>query len=54
MMVPILKCYYGFCAFGFEAIPIRSCYLTSTVDKGHHGSVIASFSVQLLQLFLLH
>ena len=40
----------GFCAFGFEAIPHPSCYLTSIVDKTHHGLVIASFSVRLLQL----
>ena len=37
-------------AFGFEAIPHPSCYLTSIVNKTHHGTVIAPFSVQLLQL----
>ena len=42
---------FGFCAFGFEALPYPSCYLTSTVDKTHHGPVIAPFSVQLLQFF---
>ena len=30
--------------------PVNS-YLTSTVGKTHHGLVIASFSMQLLQLF---
>ena len=37
--------------FLLEAILHPSCYLTSTVDKTHHGSVIAPFSLQLLQLF---
>ena len=32
---------FGFCAFGFEAIPHPSCYLTSIVDKTHHGPAIA-------------
>ena len=32
-----------FCAFGFEAIPHASCYLTSIVDKTCHGPVIALF-----------
>ena len=30
-------------AFGFEAIPHPSCYLTSIVDKTHHGPVVAFF-----------
>ena len=49
------KCCFGFCAFGFEAlvIPNPSCYLTSIIDKTHHGPVIALFSVQLLQYFWL-
>ena len=42
---------FGFCAFGFEATPHPSCYLNSIVDETHHGLVIATFSVQLLQLF---
>ena len=42
---------FGFCSFGFEAIPHPSCYLTSIVDKAHHCPVIAPFSVQLLQFF---
>ena len=37
--------------FGFAAIPHPSCYLTSIMDKTHHGPVIALFSVQLQQLF---
>ena len=41
---------FEFCAFGFEAIPHPNCYLTSIVDKTHHGPVIAPFSVQHLQL----
>ena len=39
------------CAFGFEVVPHLSCYLTSIMDKTHHGPVIALFSVQLHQLF---
>ena len=35
---------FEFCAFDFEAIPHPSCYLTSIVDKTHHGPVISSFS----------
>ena len=42
--------FFGFCAFGFEAIP-HSSYLTSMLDKSNHGLVIAHFFVQLLQLF---
>ena len=34
---------FGFCAFGFEAIPHLSCYLTSIVNKTHHEPVIALF-----------
>ena len=30
-----------------------NAYLTTTVDKTHHGLAIAPFSMQLLQLFLL-
>ena len=41
---------FGFCAFGFEAILHSSYYLTSIVNETHHGSVIAPFSVQLVQL----
>ena len=37
--------WFGFCTFGFEALPHRSCYLTSIVDETHHGPVIAPFSV---------
>ena len=37
--------YFGFYAFGFEAIPHPSCYLISIVDKTHYGPVIALFSV---------
>ena len=33
-----------------EVIPHPSCYVTSTVDKTHHGPVVAPVSVQLLQL----
>ena len=43
---------FGFCAFGFRN-PF-SCYLTSIVDKTHHGPVISPFSVLLLQLFEVH
>ena len=44
---------FGFCAFDFdfEAIPNLNCYLTSIVDKSHHGRAIAPFSLQLLQFF---
>ena len=45
------KCCLVFCAFGFEAIPPLNCYLTSIMEKTHHGSVIALFSVQLQQTF---
>ena len=45
------KCCCGFCAFGFEAMPHLSCYLTFIMDKTHHGLVIAFFSLQLQQLF---
>ena len=48
-----LTCYFGFCVFGFEAMPHTSCYLTSIMDKTHHAPVIALFSVQLQQLFWL-
>ena len=41
---------FGFCTFGFAAIPHPSCYLTVIVDETH-GPVIASFSVQLPQIF---
>ena len=34
---------FEFSAFGSEAIPYPSCYLTSIVDKTLHGPVIASF-----------
>ena len=42
---------FEFCAFGFEAIAHPSCYLTSIVDKTHHGPVTGPFSMQLIQLF---
>ena len=48
-MLLCFKC----CAFGFEAIPHRSCYLTSIVDEIQPGSVIPSLSMQRLQLFWL-
>ena len=38
-----VKCCFGFCAFGFEAIPDQSCYLTSIVDKTYHEPVNAPF-----------
>ena len=47
-LLKMLLC-FDFCAFGFEAIPLSSCCLTSVVDKTHHGPVITSFSMQLLQ-----
>ena len=50
LFLEMLLC-FGYCAFGFETIPILSCYLTSIVDKTRHGTVIAPFSVQLMQLF---
>ena len=50
LILKILLC-FGFCAFDFEAMPHPSCYLTSIVEKTHHGQVIAPFSVQLPQLF---
>ena len=39
-------------AFDFEAIPRPSCYLTSIVDKTHHGPVFAPFSVISLVIAL--
>ena len=42
LILKMLLC-FGFCAFGFEAIPDPNCYLTSIVDKIHHESVIAPF-----------
>ena len=47
----VLKLCFGFSAFGFEAIPYPSCYLTSIVNKTHHEPVIAPFFVQFLKLF---
>ena len=41
--------FFGFCAFGFEAILHPSCYLTFILDKIHHVPVIVPFSLQLLQ-----
>ena len=35
----------------FKAILHPSYYLTSIVDKTHHGPVVVPFSGQLLQLF---
>ena len=32
---------FGFCAFGFEAMPHPSCYLTSIMDKTRRKPVIA-------------
>ena len=49
--VLILKIMLWFCAFGFQAMPHPSCYLTSILDKTHHGPVIALFFVQLLEFF---
>ena len=46
LIFKILLC-FGYCAFCFEAISHPSCYLTSIVDKTHHGPVIAPFSLQL-------
>ena len=52
-----IRCYYlkngalDF-AFGFEALSHPSCYLTSIMDKTHHGPAIALFSVQRQQLQL--
>ena len=43
--VLILKCYFGFFAFVFEATPHPICYLTSIVDKTHHWLVIATFFI---------
>ena len=48
-----LKCCSGFCAFGFEAMSHPSCYLTSIIEKTHHGPVIVLFFVQIQQLFQL-
>ena len=38
--------------FWFWSLPLPSCYLTSIVNKTHHGPVIVPFSVQLLQPFI--
>ena len=50
LFLKMLLC-FGFCTFGFEALPHPSYYFTSIVEKTHHGPVIALFSVQLLQFF---
>ena len=50
VLILMLLC-FGFCVFAFQAIPHPICYLISIVDKTHLGHVMASFSVQLLQLF---
>ena len=42
---------FGFCAFDFEAMAHPSCYLTSIMDKTHHGPFIALSSVHLQQFF---
>ena len=44
------KSCFGFCGFGFAAIPHPNRYLTSILDKTHHGPLIASFLVNDLQL----
>ena len=36
-------CCFGFCAFGFEAIPHPRCYLTSIMDKTHHDQLLLFF-----------
>ena len=45
------KYFFGFCAFGFEAMPHTICYLTFIMDKTLHGPVIALFSLQLKRFF---
>ena len=50
--VPILKMLLWILCFGFEAMFHPSCYLTSIMDKTHHGSVIGLFSVQLQRSIL--
>ena len=50
LFIKMLLC-FGFNAFGFEAIPLSSCYITSIGDKTHHGPIIAPFSVHLLPFF---
>ena len=48
----LLKCCFGFCVvLVLKLHPDRSYYLTSTMDKTHHGSIISLFYVQVLQLF---
>ena len=47
------KCCLGLRAFGFEAMPHPSCYLTFVMDKTYHGAVVAPFSMQLQQLLQL-
>ena len=42
---------FEFRAFGCEAIPHPSLYITFTVDKTHHGPVIAPAFRELLKLF---
>ena len=39
-------------AFGFEAMSHPSCYLTSIMDKTHHGPIIALFFCANLAAFL--
>ena len=50
LFLEMLFC-FGFCAFGFEAILRPSCYLTSAVDKIHHGPVIVPFLSNFSSLF---
>ena len=46
-----LTCCFGFCAFGFEAIPYPSCYLFSIVDKTHHGQLLLLFLCNFCRFF---
>ena len=53
LILKMLFC-FEFYAFGFEAIPHPSCYLTSILDKAYNGPVaiiVAPFSVPFVQLF---
>ena len=50
-MLLSLKCCVGFCAVGFWSYAPSKLYLTSTMDKTHHGPVIAFLLCNFNSLF---
>ena len=43
--------YFRFRASGFEATPHPSCYLTSILNKTHHGTIGAPFLCNFCSFF---